>query len=183
MKFTKMHGAGNDFVIIDDRSMNFSEHDTVRVRRIGARGTGVGCEGIILVRLADAFTECDFKMIFLNPDGSRASMCGNAVRCLALFAFEKGIGGRHQRIGTDAGIISADVLDVCEGQGVVRIHMTEPKNRVPLVNVDLPHGRSAACFKVDTGVPHAVLFVDDVAAVDVAGDGKVIRFAKVVIGE
>ena len=179
MKFTKMHGAGNDFVIIDDRSMNFPEHDTARVQKISARGTGVGCEGVILVRLADAFTECDFKMIFLNPDGSRASMCGNASRCLALFAFEKGIGGRHQRIGTDAGIISADVLDFHEGQGVVCVHMTEPKDRVPLVTVDLPQGRSVECFKVDTGVPHAVVFVDDVAAMDVNRDGKIIRFAQV----
>ncbi len=179
MKFTKMHGAGNDFVVIDDRSMNFSEHDTSKIQKISARGTGVGCEGVILIRLADAFTDCDFKMIFLNPDGSRASMCGNASRCLALFAYEKGIGGRHQRFGTDAGIIRADVLDVCEGQGSVCVHMTEPKERVPLVTMNLCGGRSMACFKVDTGVPHAVWFVDDIAAVDVAGDGSFIRFAEV----
>ncbi len=178
MKFTKMHGAGNDFIVIDDRAINFSEQDTARVQKIGTRGTGVGCEGVILVRLADAFTDCDFKMIFLNPDGSRASMCGNASRCLALFAYEKGIGGRHQRIGTDAGIITADVLNVSEGQGVVCVHMTEPKDREPLVTVDMPDGRSVACFKVDTGVPHAVVFMDDIAAMDVAGDGRFIRFAQ-----
>ncbi len=178
MKFTKMHGAGNDFVIMDDRSMNFPEHDVALVQKISVRGTGVGCEGVILVRLAEALSDCDFTMIFLNPDGSRASMCGNASRCLALFAFEHGIGGRHQRIGTDAGIITADVLEVSSGHERVCVHMTEPKDRLPLVSVTLSDGRVVACFKVNTGVPHGVVFVEDVSAVDVARDGREIRFAE-----
>jgi len=179
IKFTKMHGAGNDFIMIDDRSVNFPDGDAGLVRAIAARGSGIGCEGVLVVRLAETFSTCDYRMIFLNPDGSRASMCGNASRCVALFAFEHGIGGRRQRVGTDAGIITLEVLESGGGRGVVRVHMTEPNARVPGVWVDLPGGRRAECFKVDTGVPHAVVFVDDVAAVDVAGDGRAIREAKV----
>lgn len=179
MKFTKMHGAGNDFIMIDDRSLNFPEADVALVRSISARDSGVGCEGVLVVRLTESSTECDYRMIFLNPDGSRASMCGNAARCVALFAFEHGIGGRHQRVGTDAGVIALDVVESGGGRGVVRVHMTPPKDRVPGVWVDLPGGRRAECFKVDTGVPHAVVFVDDVAAVDVVGDGRTIRRAAV----
>ncbi len=111
IKFTKMHGAGNDFLIIDDRSHNFPENDVELVRAISARGTGVGCEGVLIVRLAAAFTDCDYEMIFLNPDGSRASMCGNASRCVALYTFERNIAGRRQRVGADAGVITLDVLE------------------------------------------------------------------------
>lgn len=174
-----MHGAGNDFIMIDDRSVNFPEADVALVRSISARGVGIGCEGVLVVRLAETFSETDYRMVFLNPDGSRASMCGNAARCVALFAFEHGIGGRHQRVGTDAGVIALDVLESGGGRGVVKVHMTDPNDRASGVRVALPGGRSAACFKVDTGVPHAVVFVDDIDAVDVAGDGKVIRHAGV----
>ena len=177
LKFTKMHGAGNDFIMIDDRSGNFPEHDARLVKAIASRGTGIGCEGVLIVRLAETFGDCDYKMIFLNPDGSRASMCGNASRCVGLFAFENCIGDRHQRVGTDAGIISVDVLESDSGQGTVCVHLTEPKDRIPSVWVDLPGGRRVECFKVDTGVPHAVVFVDDVAAVDVDKEGRLIRFA------
>ena len=177
IKFTKMHGAGNDFVMIDDRSGNFPEHDARLVKALASRGTGIGCEGVLIVRLAESFSDCDYKMIFLNPDGSRASMCGNASRCVGLFAFENGIGGRHQRVGTDAGIITVEVLESDSGHGTACVHMTEPKDRAPCGHVDLPGGRRAECFKVDTGVPHAVVFVDDVDTVDVDTDGRIIRFA------
>lgn len=177
IKFTKMHGAGNDFLMIDDRSHNFPENNVELVRAISARGTGVGCEGVLIVRLAAAFTDCDYEMIFLNPDGSRASMCGNASRCVALYTFERNIAGRRQRVGTDAGVITLDVLEAHNGCGMVRVQTTEPKGRRESVLVELPGGRKADCFRVDTGVPHAVVFVEDVKAVDVPKDGKAIRFA------
>ena len=177
IKFTKMHGAGNDFLILDDRAGVFPDQDAALVARVAARRFGVGCEGVLALRLAAAVTDFDYKMVFLNPDGSRAAMCGNASRCVALFAFELGVGGRCQRILTDAGAITAEILEASRGRGVVRIHATKPCGRAAVVKVDLPGGRTAECFKVDTGVPHAVVFVSDVAAVDVMGDGRSIRNA------
>lgn len=179
IKFTKMHGAGNDFVILDDRVGAFPDQDAALVARLAARRFGVGCEGVLVLRQADAFTDFDYKMIFWNPDGSRAAMCGNASRCVALFAFELGVSGRCQRILTDAGAITAEILEASRGRGIVRIHATKPCGRATVVDVDLPGGRKAECFKVNTGVPHAVVFVPDVAAVDVIGDGRAIRNAPV----
>lgn len=79
IRFTKMHGAGNDFVMIDDRDGAFPAERGI-LAAIGARQTGVGCEGIILVRKSDRL---DFRMKFYNPDGSEAEMCGNGARCVA----------------------------------------------------------------------------------------------------
>lgn len=177
ISFTKMHGAGNDFIVIDDRNESFSDHDVAFVRQISGRRTGIGCEGVIVVRPALSDAECDYRMVFLNPDGSRASMCGNAARCVALFAFDNGTGGRVQRIGTDAGIVVAEIIASGAGCGTVCVQMTPPHGRRESVHIALPDGRAVDCFYVDTGVPHAVVFVDDVAAVDVAGDGRAIRTA------
>lgn len=173
-----MHGAGNDFIVIDDRHENFPDHNAALIRQIAARRTGVGCEGVILFRPALNDATCDYRMVFLNPDGSRASMCGNATRCLALFAFDNGTGGRVQRIGTDAGIVVAEILTSSAGFGTVCVQMPPPHGRRESVRVALPDGRGVNCFYVDTGVPHVVVFVNDVAAVDVAGDGRAIRTAE-----
>lgn len=178
ISFTKMHGAGNDFIIIDDRNEHFPDHDAAFVRQIAGRRTGIGCEGVIIVRSARSDAECDYRMVFLNPDGSRASMCGNATRCLALFAFNNGTGGRIQRIGTDVGIVVAEVLEARAGAGTVCVQMPPPHGRRESVLVPLPDGRIADCFYVNTGVPHAVVFADDVAAVNVAEDGRTIRMAE-----
>jgi len=178
ISFTKMHGAGNDFIVIDDRHERFPDHDAAFVRQIAGRRTGIGCEGVIILRPALNDAECDYRMIFLNPDGSRASMCGNATRCLALFAFDNGTGGRVQRIGTDAGVVIAEILTASAGFGSVCVQMPPPHGRRESVRVALPNGRGVDCFYVDTGVPHAVVFVDDVTAIDVAVDGRAIRTAE-----
>ncbi|MGI5870300.1 MAG: diaminopimelate epimerase [Kiritimatiellia bacterium] len=177
IEFTKMHGAGNDFLIIDDRAKAFPDQDATLVTRLAARRLGIGSEGLLVLRPVDAASGFDYQMVFLNPDGSRAAMCGNASRCVALFAFDLGISGRHQRILTDAGPITADILDASPGRGSVRIHATPPAGRSGIVEIALPGKRKAACFTVNTGVPHAVVFVPDAAAVDVLGDGRTIRNA------
>ncbi|NLB69751.1 MAG: diaminopimelate epimerase [Lentisphaerae bacterium] len=177
IKFTKMHGAGNDFIMIDNRAGNFPTGNKKFIQAVSARGTGIGCEGLLLVQQAPSLSDCDYEMIFINPDGSRASMCGNASRCVALFTFEKNLAGRRQRVKTEAGTIILDVLESSNGSGTVRVHLTEPKDRKANVEVQLPDGRKLDCFYVDTGVPHAVIFVEDVASIDIIGDGKAIRYA------
>ncbi len=179
LNFTKMQGAGNDFVVIDDLGGRFPVEDRALIRRLAARRMGIGCEGVIVIRPGPDDASADFTMLFFNPDGSRASMCGNATRCLALFAFEHGIGGRVQRMATDAGPVVAEILDARRGYGTVRVALTPPRDRREQVSVALTRGRVADCFHVNTGVPHAVVFVEDAEAVDVVSDGRAIRHAAV----
>ena len=154
--FVKMHGAGNDFVLVDDRSGTFPAARAT-LAAIGARQTGVGCEGIILVQTSD---RADFRMRFFNPDGSEAEMCGNGARCVAAFAREIGAAKADKmRFETVAGEVCAEVL----GPRLVRISLPDPKDlRADFVN---------------SGVPHKIVPVADLAAADVAGEGRRIRFS------
>ena len=154
IRFTKMHGAGNDFVLIDDRGGAFPCKREV-LAGVGARGTGVGCEGIILVQESD---RADFRMRFFNPDGSEAELCGNGARCVAAFAREIGAAKSDaMRFETLAGDVGAEIV----GEGLVKIAMPDPKDlRDNFVN---------------SGVPHCIVPVDDLARADVEGEGRRIR--------
>lgn len=152
--FVKMHGAGNDFVMIDDRD---GKTPTSRrfIAALASPRTGVGCEGVVLVQKSETD---DFLMRFFNPDGGEAEMCGNGARCVAAFAL--GIGaakGRRMTFETVAGRVSAEVLD----SSTVTIRLPPPKG--------LRDGF------VNSGVPHRIVPVADVAAVDVAAEGRRIR--------
>ena len=156
IRFAKMHGAGNDFVLVDDRDGRFPA-DRPTLAALGARGTGIGCEGIILVQKSSA---ADFKMRFFNPDGSEAELCGNGARCVAAFAREIGAAGSDaMRFETLAGEIAAEIVS----PGLVRVQMPQPKDlRKDFVN---------------SGVPHKIVPVMDLAATDVEGEGRRIRFS------
>ena len=158
VKFVKMHGAGNDFVMVDDRVMAFPAEDASFIARLANRPDGIGCEGVILVRPAES--GADFAMRFFNPDGSEADLCGNGARCVAAFALSIGAApSAAMRFETRAGTVSAEVL----ADGRVRIGMPAPKDlRKDFVN---------------SGVPHAIVPVVDLAVADVAGEGRRIRFA------
>jgi len=154
--FVKMHGAGNDFVLIDDRDGRFPSSRTV-IAALGARGTGIGCEGVILVQPSD---ESDFRMRFFNPDGSEAELCGNGARCVAAFAREIGAASRDRmRFETLAGTVEAEIV----GPALVKIRMPDPKD----LKGDF----------VNSGVPHRIVPVDDLDGTDVAGEGRRIRFS------
>ena len=154
--FVKMHGAGNDFVLIDDRDASFPADGRV-VAAIAPRGVGIGCEGVILVQ---ASRSADFRMRFFNPDGSEADMCGNGARCVAAFAREIGAASADKmRFETRAGDVEAEIL--------------APE----LVRISLPAPRDLADDFVNSGVPHAIVPVEDLSAADVAGEGRRIRFS------
>ena len=156
VRFTKMHGAGNDFVLIDDRDGAFPCERKI-LAGIGARQTGVGCEGIVLVQKSD---HADFRMRFFNPDGSEAELCGNGARCVAAFAREIGAAmSDKMRFETLAGEVRAEII----GEGLVRVRMPEPEDlRENFVN---------------SGVPHRIVPVDDLKGVDVEGEGRSIRYS------
>ena len=167
VRFSKMHGAGNDFVMIDDRAGKFPAERRV-LAAIGARQTGVGCEGIILVMKSES---ADFRMRFFNPDGSEAELCGNGARCVAAFAREIGaVTSDKMRFETLAGEVSAEII---------RPSTAQPLNRLTaqLVRVSLPDPKDLRPDFVNSGVPHKIVPVDDLAHVDVEGEGRRIRYS------
>lgn len=155
VKFVKMHGAGNDFVLVDDRDGAFPSNDARRISALATRPNGIGCEGVILVQKSD---RADFRMRFFNPDGTEADLCGNGARCVAAFAREIGAApDRTMRFETGAGFVDAEIL----GNGLVRISMPDPKGL---------DGNF-----VIAGVPHKIVPVEDLAGTDVDGEGRRIR--------
>jgi diaminopimelate epimerase len=169
-----MHGAGNDFIAIDDWRKTVPWTNTELMTAVATRRTGIGCEGIILVQPPAPEGSADFRMRFLNPDGREAGMCGNGARCAALFAYRHGLAGRLQRIQTGSGFVNAEILDARPFAGAVRLTTSNPAPTV--VRSVAAAGAAWTCHCLDTGVPHAVVFVEDVAAVDVRTVGRALRW-------
>ncbi|VGO14527.1 Diaminopimelate epimerase [Pontiella desulfatans] len=161
--FTKMHGAGNDFIMVDDRSLSFPLHDTGFVRRIASRRIGIGCDGLLLIQPSDV---ADFRMRFINPDGGEQDMCGNGARCIARLAFDQGIAPASMNIETGAGLVKATVRE-----NQIRLELTEPTE----LELDLETGFDWPVDFVNTGVPHAVAWVVDLASLELGSVGSALR--------
>ncbi len=167
ISFFKMSGSGNDFIIIDNLSLSLKIIDLPAfVRKVCQRKVSVGADGLFLIEPSEA---ADFKWQFFNSDGSVAEMCGNGSRCVARFAFENGIAGRTMSFETLAGIINAEVFD-----DTVKVRLTDPTPVQLARKIELD-GRECQVDFVDTGVPHAVCFVDDLADCAVFEQGRKIR--------
>ncbi|MEI6807133.1 MAG: diaminopimelate epimerase [bacterium] len=167
LRFWKMHGAGNDFILADDRAGKFPVADKGWITRISTRRTGIGCEGVILIQKSK---KADFRMRFFNPDGGEADMCGNGARCIARLAYEIGAAPAEMSIETGAGMLKAEVSG-----DTVRIHMTKPKDW----RIDKTLMIKKKCVKysfVNSGVPHVVVEVPDLQSVDVESMGAAIRY-------
>ncbi len=166
--FKKMHGSGNDFILIDNRQMLIPhENGPELARKLCKRGFGIGADGLILIETSQ---KADFKWHFLNADGSLAEMCGNGGRCAARFAHLIGICSKELSFETLAGIIKAYV-----DNDTVKLQLTKPKNIQTDIELKVNNDVFKADF-VDTGVPHAVLFFQDLDEVDVVGLGRKIRY-------
>lgn len=166
LNFTKMNGAGNDFVLVDNRdhSLNLSRD---QIARLCDRHRGVGADGLLLVEPAG---EADFRMRYYNSDGGEADMCGNGARCFARFAAR--LLPAHPGVlsfETPAGIIMARF-----GESTVTINMSAPRDFRPPIPLAIA-GSTFTVHSLNTGVPHAVAFVDDVASIDVRSLGAAIR--------
>lgn len=167
LEFTKMNGAGNDFVVLDNRFYAFTPEELSPLARDLCRRTeAVGADGLLALAPADEEAH-DFRMLYFNADGSRATMCGNGARCLARFARQAGFDRDRLTFETDAGLYRADVL--ADAEADVTIHVPPPRD---FRTVSLDH--EAACY-VWTGTEHAVLFCDDVRMVPVAQRGARLR--------
>ncbi|MEI8233987.1 MAG: diaminopimelate epimerase [Verrucomicrobiota bacterium] len=167
LHFTKMNGAGNDFVVVDNRRRELPLTRQA-IARLCDRHRGVGGDGLLAVEPAEA--GADFRMRYYNADGGEAEMCGNGARCFARYAGRlAGITGRI-RFETMAGIISAEFVG-----DLVRLAMSEPRGLALNESLALP-GAALTVHSVNTGVPHAVVVVDDLDAVPVKEYGAGLRY-------
>ncbi len=158
--FSKYHGTGNDFILADDRE-NKIHLSEAAIKKLCDRRFGIGADGLILLRSSKGF---DFEMVYFNADGKIGSMCGNGGRCITAFATE------FMKLNNDITFAAADGA-----------HKSIITKESPLI-IKLKMGdvnsieEQPEFVYMDTGSPHYVKFVDDVASVDVVSEGRKIRF-------
>ncbi len=161
VSFTKMHGLGNDFVVLDARDTALPELTPATARALADRKTGIGCDQLILLAPSEV---ADFRMRIFNQDGSEVEACGNATRAVSM------LHGKFARIETDGGILEATPMD-----GGASVDLGEPNfdwDAIPLAyamdTLHMPVGWDGLedPAAVNVGNPHAIFFVDNVAAIE-----------------
>ncbi len=170
IEFTKMHGLGNDFVVLDARERAIPEIDAESAAAIADRHTGIGCDQLVVL---EPSSQADFRMRIFNADGSEVEACGNATRAIGL------LHGEAARIETLGGIVSAQ-----PSKDGVAVEMGKPRfgwNEIPLAYAmdthSLPVGWDELTdpIAVNVGNPHVIFFVPDTGAVDLARLGPEIE--------
>ncbi len=166
MRFVKMHGLGNDFVVFEEKELQGVKDRASFSKKVCDRHFGVGADGVIVVAPSD---RAPFAMRIFNADGSEAEMCGNGIRCFAIYLWKRGkVTDREFPVDTRAGIIVPRIIER-EGQLAVRVNMGKPRlkaSSIPInVNVervvDYPlqvEGKAFELTAVSMGNPHAVIF-------------------------
>jgi len=167
LTFTKMNGAGNDFVMLDNRDGKLALEKS-QIAQLCDRHRGVGADGLLLVEPAQ--NGADFRMRYFNADGGEADMCGNGARCFARFA--QRVSGKTGDIAfeTLAGVITARFFG-----DIVQIEMSEPHSLRLNESLDAA-GEARVVHSVNTGVPHAVIFVEDLEQTDIRALGAAVRY-------
>lgn len=169
LTFSKMEGAGNDFILADNRRGKIAARIAV-AKKLCDRKRSVGADGLILVETSK---KADLRMRIFNPDGSEAEMCGNGVRCLGKYVVDQRIVKKNQfSVETPAGIIHVHV-----NKDIVKAQMIEPKELKTRFSIPLD-GKSIELSYINTGVPHAVQIVSAVEGIDVDELGRKIRTHK-----
>lgn len=168
VRFTKMEGAGNDYVYVDALREDFPDDRAPAIARAWSdRHFGIGADGLIVLRRGE---RAPLRMLMWNADGSRGAMCGNGLRCLARLAFDHGhVTSTTFDVETDAGVRRCELL----ADGTVRAAMGHVRCSTP-IRLDIA-GYAIELVPGDAGNPHAVLFVKDVDSVDVTGFGTALQ--------
>ena len=186
LRFTKMHGLGNDFVVIDLLSQN-AQLSADHIRHIANRHLGIGCDQVLLVE-PPTTTDTDFHYRIYNCDGTEVEQCGNGARCFGKFVTDKKLTGKRQlKVSTNTGLINIDVVD----NNTFRVDMGVPNfdpaalpfipdaalaNNTQTNNYTILHTQGSSDISVASmGNPHAVLVVDNIDTADVEGIGKVLE--------
>lgn len=159
LAFEKYHGAGNDFILIDNRGRHFSK-EQAHIALYCNRRLGIGADGLILIENHPDF---DFEMVYYNADGNLGSMCGNGGRCAVIFAKKAGI------------INNTTTFMAIDGPHAATIVEPERVNLAmgPVSKIE----QSGSDYVLDTGSPHLVRFVEDVDGIDMIAEGRSIRYA------
>lgn len=174
MKFWKYQGAGNDFIMLDQRAESWiSREDTRRIEQLCDRRFGIGADGLILLQPASGY---DFEMVYFNADGRESSMCGNGGRCIAAFAQDLGVAqGKCRFVAID---------------GEHEATMTRQPNRdsrapglerywVELKMTDVKQvEKEGDAFILNTGSPHYVRFVENLEQQDMVAEGRAVRYSE-----
>jgi diaminopimelate epimerase len=168
-RFTKMNGAGNDFILFDNRT-GAIDLDRNQIAQLCDRHRGIGADGILL--LENPTNRADFRMRYFNADGGEVEMCGNGARCFARFANKVGGQMRNISFETPAGVISAELKG-----DLVTLRMTEPTDLRLNIDLLLAPGNKTIHF-INSGVPHVVIPVAKIDDTDVRHEGAAIRYHK-----
>lgn len=159
IKFYKYQGAGNDFILIDNRGMQFREHHIASIEHLCSRRFGIGSDGFMLLQDAEGL---DFEMLYYNADGKPSSMCGNGGRCIVAFAKKLGI------INLEATFMAMD--------GLHHASLNAHGDWVSLQMIDVGSIKNEGeDYVLNTGSPHFVKMVEGLASYDVYTNGKAIR--------
>lgn len=161
IKFTKMVASGNDFVVVENNKLS--------AKAVCDRKFGIGADGLLVLGKSRV---ADIKMRIFNADGSEAEMCGNGARCAAFYTAFQSSRPKQVSIETKAGIIKAEV-----SKDIVKIKLTEPKGLALDILLKV-NGRVIRVNFINTGVPHAVIFVSGAGKIDVNEIGRAIRYHK-----
>ena len=183
MKFTKMHGLGNDFIFFENLNNIDMDYPAMAIRMCH-RQLGIGADGIIAVLPSEV---ADLRMRIINADGSEANMCGNAIRCLGRYAYGRGlVNSKTFRIETFAGNLIPEVITENETVISVRVNMGKPNTErqfIPMLGdekeaIQVPVQIGDHKFHLTSllmGVPHTIVFVDDLKSVDLLKIGPAIE--------
>lgn len=175
LRFSKMQGTGNDFIVVDGREVDIPpDLRPYLAKGLCRRARSAGADGLIILTPSDrvdrGLGKVDFAWDFFNADGSQAEMCGNGGRCAARFALDKGLAGPSMVFDTIAGPIRAQV----DG-AMVKLEMTAPTGAFEDLALSA-EGNEVLIDGVNTGVPHAVIAVHDLEAAAVRDLGRAVRF-------
>ena len=186
IKFTKMHGLGNDYVYMDAIHQNIEKESSL-AQFVSNRNFGIGSDGLIFICKSEI---ADFKMRMFNSDGSEAEMCGNGIRCVGKFVYDKGLTNKTEvTIETLAGVKTLQ-LNVEKGKvKTVRVDMGEPilmPREIPVISEEEPVKNLKLKAKdkeftftcVSMGNPHAITFVENTKEFDVETYGKILEVDK-----
>lgn len=186
IKFTKMHGLGNDYVYIDAINQKI-ENESSLAKFVSNRHFGIGSDGLILICKSEI---ADFKMRMFNSDGSEAEMCGNGIRCVGKFVYDKGLTNKTTvKIETLAGIKTL-ILNTKDGKvETARVDMGEPileAEKIPVISTEKPvknleleaENKKFKFTCVSMGNPHAIIIVENTKVFDVEKYGKVLEIDK-----
>lgn len=166
MKFWKYQGAGNDFVMLDQREYQWiGRADTRVIASLCDRRFGIGADGLILLQQLPGY---DFEMVYFNADGRESTMCGNGGRCIAAFAQHLGVVGTHGKFMAIDGEHEAIITPGDANESWVELLMSNVQK------VD----KEAGAFVLNTGSPHYVRFEEDIDALDMVAEGRHVRYSE-----